>query len=390
MRRAHTDEGQTLIRRSSEGRGRAILEAVGRRLVPNSAGAFRFIASWQTRSSPARRNERAENGPFPPPPRVAAPMSDAPSSSTDAASADAASGDAPPASSRPHEGISGNGQTASADGEAPLPPPGSPTSWTRMLWPLTLSLLALGAVAAFTFKPGAFWKVARTVNPWLLAGACAITALRVFVGGWRFRFISDGRLGLAEGVRGQLAWDFLSNFTPTAIGGGPIAIVYLARDQNIPVGEASAFMLFSMVLDQIWFALSIPLLLGASSFFNVFPDVAYGFGHWTFFAVFAGMLVWAILFSYAILFQPQLLRRLAGWVFSLRPLRRFRRRVVREATRFSERAHRMREQSVPFYLKSFLLTIGVWMGRYLLAVIVVWSVHPALDVVPSARSCPRR
>ena len=250
-----------------------------------------------------------------------------------------------------------------------------------MLWPLTLSLLALGAVAAFTFKPGAFWTVARTVNPWLLAGACAMTALRVFVGGWRFRFISDGRLGLAEGVRGQLAWDFLSNFTPTAIGGGPIAIVYLARDQNIPVGEASAFMLFSMVLDQIWFALSIPLLLGASSFFNVFPDVAYGFGHWTFFAVFAGMLVWAILFSYAILFRPQLLRRLAGWVFSLRPLRRFRRRVVREATRFSERAHRMREQSVPFYLKSFLLTIGVWMGRYLLAVIVVWSVHPALDVV---------
>jgi uncharacterized protein (TIRG00374 family) len=140
-------------------------------------------------------------------------------------------------------------------------------------------------------------------------------------------------------------------------------------------------MLFSMVLDQIWFTLSIPLLLASSSFFNVFPDVAHGFGHWTFFAVFAGMLLWAVLFSYAILFQPQLLKRLAGRVFSLRPLRRFRHRVVREATRFSERAHRMREQSALFYLKSFLLTIVVWMGRYLLAVIVVWSVYPALDVV---------
>ncbi|PSQ79908.1 MAG: hypothetical protein BRD46_05475 [Bacteroidetes bacterium QS_8_68_15] len=254
-------------------------------------------------------------------------------------------------------------------------------SWPQMLWPLGLSLLALGVVATFTFEPGAFWTFARTVNPWLLGGACATTALRVFFGGWRFHFISGGRLGLAEGVRGQLAWDFLSNLTPTAIGGGPIAIVYLARDQDIPVGEASAFMLFSMVLDQLWFALSIPLLLAASSFFNVFPDVAYGFGHWTFFVVFTGMLLWAALFSYAILFRPRLLRRLAGRVFSLRLLRRFRHRVVREATRFSERAHRMREQSAAFYAKSFLLTIAMWMGRYLLAVLVVWSVYPALDVV---------
>ena len=281
---------------------------------------------------------------------------------------------------------SGRGQ-AGDDLDAPgsAPPADEAPSWIgsglRAFWPLLLSLGALGAVAAFTFEPGAFWAFARSANPWLLAGACGVTALRVFLGGARFRFISGGRLNLAEGVRGQLAWDFLSNVTPTAIGGGPIAIVYLARDQGISMGEASAFMLFSMVLDQLWFALSIPLLLAASSFFNVFPDVAGGVGHWTFFAVFAGMLAWAVLFSYAILFQPQLLRRLAGRVFSLRPLRRFRHRVVREATRFSERAHRMRKQSPRFYAESLLLTIGAWLGRYLLAVVVIWSVYPALDVV---------
>ena len=256
----------------------------------------------------------------------------------------------------------------------------SPGGGVRLLWPLLLSLGALGAVAAFTFEPGAFWTFARAVNPWLLAGACLLSAVRVFFGGWRFRFVSGGRLGLAEGVRGQLAWDFLSNLTPTAVGGGPIAIVYLARDQNIPIGEASAFMLFSMVLDQLFFALSIPLLLVASSFFNVFPDLAGGWGHWTFFALFSGLLLWAALFTYATLFRPYLLRRLAGWLFSFRPLRRFRHRVVREATRFAERAHLMREASVGFYAKSFLLTLGVWAGRILLAVVVIWSVYPALDV----------
>jgi uncharacterized protein (TIRG00374 family) len=242
-----------------------------------------------------------------------------------------------------------------------------------------LSLAALGVVAAFTFEPGAFWTFARTANPWLLAGACGVTALRVFFGGWRFQFVSHGRLGLAEGVRGQLAWDFLSNLTPTAIGGGPIAIVYLARDQNIPVGEASAFMLFSMVLDQLFFAIAIPLLLWASAFFNVFPDAAGELGKGVFLAVFAGMVVWAVVFAYATLFRPLLLRRLAGWVFSVRPLLRFRHRVVREATRFAERAHLLRGESAAFYAKSFLLTAGVWAGRVLLAVVVIASVYPALD-----------
>ena len=291
---------------------------------------------------------------------------------------------APPAAPVDHDAPSGDERAGDDPGSVP---PSSDDklarggSGLRPFWPLLLSLSALGAVAAFTSEPEAFWTFARSANSWLLAGACGVTALRVFFGGARFRFISGGRLGLAEGVRGQIAWDFLSNLTPTAIGGGPVAIVYLARDQGISVGEASAFMLFSMVLDQLWFALSIPLLLGASSFFNVFPDVAYGFGHWTFFAAFAGMLVWAVVFSYAILFRPQLLKRLAGRIFSLRPLRRFRHRVVREATRFSKRAHRMREQPAAFYAKSFLLTIGMWMGRYLLAMVVVWSVYPALDVV---------
>ena len=270
---------------------------------------------------------------------------------------------------------------------AEVPPEGPPApketsnpKWPQLLWPIALSLLALGAVAAFTFKPSSFWTFASQANPWLLFGACLVTGVRVFFGGWRFEFVSRGRLGLAEGVRGQLAWDFLSNLTPTAIGGGPVAIVYMARDQNIPAGEASAFMLFSMVLDQIWFALSIPLLLAASSFFDIFPAAAGGLGHWTFFTAFAGLLIWAVIFTYATLFRPHLLRRLAGWVFSIRPLRRFRHRVIREATRFAERAHLLREESLGFYVKSFLLTIGVWLGRYLLAVIVIWSVFPALDL----------
>ena len=254
-------------------------------------------------------------------------------------------------------------------------------SWKTLFWPLLLSLLALGAIAAFTFEPGAFWTFARKVNPLLLGAACFMAALRVFVGGWRFRFISHGRLGWGEATRGQLAWDFLSNLTPTAVGGGPVAIIYLARDQNIPVGEASAFMLFSMVLDQLWFALSIPLLLGASAFIDVFPAAAGRIGHWTFFMTFAGLMIWAMLFAYATLVRPRLLQRLARWLFSFRLLQRFRPRVVQEATRFAERARSLRAESAGFYLKSMLLTLGVWIGRYLLAVLVIWSVYPALDLV---------
>lgn len=255
----------------------------------------------------------------------------------------------------------------------------SSVSLWKIVGSLALSFAVLLGIGYFTFDPSAFWRMMREMQPWPFAAALLVTAARVFFGGWRLHFISRGRLSLMEGTRGQLAWDFFSNVTPSAIGGGPVATLYVAKDRGIPVGEAMAIMLFSILMDQLWFALSIPVVLAASFSLEVIPASIGSVGLWTFVAVFVGMLVWAGMFAYATLFRPSLMERLADRIFNFKYLSRFHDQVMDEMRMFTQRARALRDESLGFYLNGFLLTMGVWMGRYLLIVFIVWSVVPSFD-----------
>lgn len=252
-------------------------------------------------------------------------------------------------------------------------------SWYKILGSTGLSLAVLLGIGYFTFDAQAFWQILGEMRPWPIGVAVLLTGSRIFFGGWRLRFISHGRLNLREGMRGQLAWEFFSNVTPSAIGGGPITALYIARDRGIDVGEVTAFVLFSILLDQFWFVLSIPLVLVASFYVEVIPSSVGSVGLWTFVAIFLGMLTWSLLFAYATLFRPSLLERLAHRIFSFRYLNRFHERVMEEMHTFTQRAESLRAQSPAFYAKGVLLTAGAWMGRYLLIAFIVWSVFPGFD-----------
>ncbi len=273
---------------------------------------------------------------------------------------------------------------APASGAAVRTRSAAPASGLR-LGPLAASLALSGAVLAgigyYTFDAAAFRQMLRHVSPGLLAAALGALVARVALGGWRLSFISQGRLSLREGVRGQLAWDFFSNVTPSAIGGGPAATLYIARQRGLTVGETSAFMLFAMLMDQLWFAFVIPILIAATFFVDLIPEAAGAVGRWTFVVYFVVMLGWAGLFAYATLFRPALLEALAERLFGWRPLRRFRGRVMEEMRTLSRRAQGLRAETPRFYAIGFLLTAGAWAARYLLVVLLVLSVYPAFDLL---------
>ncbi len=252
-------------------------------------------------------------------------------------------------------------------------------SFHSILWPVLLSLVVLVVIGYYTFEPAAFAEMLPNLNPWLLAAAGSTVALRVFFGGWRLNHVSHGRLGLLGGIRGQLAWDFFSNVTPSTIGGGPIASAYIARDRNLPLGEATSIMLFSILLDQIWFALSIPGLLVCGMYLEIIPSSLGTVGLWSFTLYFLGLMVWVLVFGYCTLFRPQLLERAVDRVFRLKALRGFRERALGVMGQLRHRARILRSQPARFYVKGFALTLVSWLNRYLLVVFILWSVFPGVD-----------
>ncbi|MDQ7041229.1 MAG: lysylphosphatidylglycerol synthase transmembrane domain-containing protein [Rhodothermus sp.] len=266
-------------------------------------------------------------------------------------------------------------QSPSLNGRASSP-------WrARLLGSVALSLVVVAVVTYFTFDWQAFVEALHEVNPLLLILGLGTVGLRVLFGAWRLHYVSHRHLTFRAAVRCQLVWDFSSNVTPSAIGGGPFAALFIARDQRLPVGETTAILLFAILLDQLFFAFSIVVILAALPFLPALPSALGTIGSGTFLLYLGLALSWVAFFAYTTFFRPELLERLARRILRFRRLRRFRARVIQELFSLKERTQLIRSQPLDFFLKGFLLTSAAWISRHLLLVFLVWSVYPEADAV---------
>ncbi len=246
---------------------------------------------------------------------------------------------------------------------------------------LCLSIVTFAVVIFFTYEPGALRSIANSFHPLFLILAAGTVVLRIVVGGFRLRYVSHRTIHFRTAVRGQIAWDFFSSVTPSVVGGGPLAAVYISKNQKIPVGVATACLLYAMFLDQLFFALTVPFILVGTYFFDVFPRSIGTVGAATFGAYFVGILVWVVAFGYLTLLRPDRLAKLTQWVFRIKMLRKFRTKVDIELKELQRRAKIIRLQRWTFFANGFLLTLVTWAARYLLLIFVIVSVFPQVDVL---------
>ena len=216
----------------------------------------------------------------------------------------------------------------------------------------------------WTWEPGAFNAVRDTFRPTTFALALLSLAAYIITGGLRFRHISHGALRARDGVRGQLTWDFMSAVTPSAMGGAPFAAFFIARENGLAVGQVTSIMLFSMLMDQLWYATAIVTMYVAALWLPVFPTSLGAVGVGTVATYLGGLLLYIAVFAYATLVRPQLIERFANWVFRFKGLRRFRGRVEHETRRLRRQARILRGQPLGFYLKGAAYTVVYWLARY--------------------------
>ncbi len=247
-----------------------------------------------------------------------------------------------------------------------------------LLWPIILSLLVLFIIGRIYYRPGTLTTLAENLNPALLAAAILLLIIRILVGGLRLNFVSHGRLGFRKAIRGQFIWDFSSAITPSLIGGAPLAAPIIAKDSRLRLGKVTSFMLFAMLLDQIWLAGAVIALLIASLQINVYPDSLGLVGSTLFTAFFVAIVAWTVLYGYATLVKPDVLQRIVRMVTSWPYLRHYRTQADAETEVLQARAAVFRSESLPFYVIGLFFTLVIWMCRYCSLVLIVWSVHGAL------------
>lgn len=265
--------------------------------------------------------------------------------------------------------------------EATIQSPPSRRSARNIGLSALLSTIVLVIVAWATHEPGVYAQVRESFNPVMLLAVVGIVLVRVLLGGWRISYASHGHISLSGGVRGQLAWDFFSVVTPSMIGGGPIAAFFLARDQRISTGESTAIFLFLMVLDQLFFALTVPLVIIGTLFMPVLPESLGSVGTASVFVYLVFILFWVGSLGYAAILKPELLQRVANRLVRFRWLRRFEGRVERESRLLAERARVIRGQPFGYFFNSVLLTLAVWISKHLLVIFAILCFQPTVDAV---------
>lgn len=271
------------------------------------------------------------------------------------------------------------GDPAEAAFEADLSEKSSRLSFGSMVWPVLLSLAVLVGIGYYTYDPTVFRQLLRQLNTWLLAAALVTVGARIFFGAWRLNHFSAGQLNMKDSLRSQVAWDFFAYVTPSTIGGGPFAAFFIAKDRNVPLGEATSLILFSMLMDQISLGLTMPLLMLCSIYLDVFPQAMGTVGYWIMTVFFAGYMTWILFFAYSTLFRPHLLAKMIEKLFGLKWLRRFRERAMHVMSDMQQGARMLRTQRAGFYVKGAVLTVLPWISRYLLSLFIIWSVYPGVD-----------
>ena len=141
-----------------------------------------------------------------------------------------------------------------------------------LIFSISLSVLTMAGVVWYTYTPGILDYLAPKRLPGLVI-ALVVSFLRVWFSAAKIRFLSEKTISWWGAFRVQLSWDFTSAVTPSTIGGAPMA-TYAMTKEGLKLGESTAIILYSVLLDQIWFAIAIPILLFAGIYFGMILEIS--------------------------------------------------------------------------------------------------------------------
>jgi hypothetical protein len=253
----------------------------------------------------------------------------------------------------------------------PTENPLSKIKLSRVIYPIIIGLGVVGFMFYKEFNPKIFsyLSVAKWSFLWFVV-ALALMALRDVGYIIRLLILAEGRLSIRQAFRVIMLWEFTSAITPSAIGGTGVAILYVNKE-GISLGRSSALVMASSLLDELYFILMFPLLL-----IVVKTNVLFGlvgleeeitFSNELFlFAVigYSLKLIYVIVLSYGLFFNPRGLKWLMLMIFKLPILRRWKHGANDAGTEIIENSKDFKRKPFMFWLKTFAATILSWTSRY--------------------------
>lgn len=216
--------------------------------------------------------------------------------------------------------------------------------------------------------------------------AIMMYVLRHFFYAARLRLMSDRVFDWRKSIQLIFIWEFASAVSPTSVGGSGVALFLLAQEK-LSAAKTVSIVIYSMVLDSIFFIVSLPILYFFLGPIMIRPDMVSitdldGFGY-TFISVLAFMTLYASIFYYGLFINPVSIKRLLLLISKFPLLKRFKRDLRQTAMDVVTTSEKLKIKPKSFHITALTHTFGAWITRFLAisCIIIAFVPDTPMDLI---------
>ncbi|MCS7005700.1 MAG: flippase-like domain-containing protein [Cytophagales bacterium] len=186
----------------------------------------------------------------------------------------------------------------------------------------------------------------------------------------RIRMLTNNLLSWKAAFYIVMLWEFSSAITPSVVGGTAVAVFIINREK-IPFGKSLAYVLLTAGLDNLFFvvaSLTVFLIFPADIFpngkntlslFGYELPLQYIFGISAFLIA-----IYTILMLAGLLVTPRAFKWVAEKLADFPLLKRWRSDLLETADDIVLASDMLKEYSIGYWVKAWLITIFIWSARY--------------------------
>ncbi len=243
---------------------------------------------------------------------------------------------------------------------------------SRIILPV---LLGVGVVAYLFWKqidPNEFSEINWTLHTsfWFFS-SLALLVVRHFAYAYRLRILSEKVFSWKKCIELIFIWEFSSAVSPTSIGGSAVALVVLSQEK-LSTAKTTALVIYSAILDTIFFVGTLPLLLLVLGPQMIRPNIENISGlmddRWgrVFLFTYGLMSLYGLVFFYGLFINPQTIKRLINFCTNTKWLSRFREKAISLGDDIIIASSEIKKKKWDFHVGAFLSTATAWSCRFLL------------------------
>ncbi len=184
---------------------------------------------------------------------------------------------------------------------------------------------------------------------------------------WRFRTLTDHDITWGQALRVNMLCEFTSAVTPSTVGGSSFGMIYLTGE-GLNLGRSTAIMITTLFLDELFYVVACPValaLIGFSGLFDIANQQISASIRITFWIVYGGLSLWALILGLGIFVKPTAIRALLTGFCRLPLLRRWQKDAAEMGDAIVATSKELRQKKFWWWLRAFFGTSLSWISRYM-------------------------